>query len=127
MAARAPTSSGAATATTGCPAAPDIDRLFGGAGDDQLDGGADADAMYGWAGNDTYYVNSSGDVVQEEVGAGIDTVWCTVAITSLAANVEHLHFNGVGSFTGIGNEYRQHHHRQRPAPTGWTAAAATTC
>ncbi len=82
-----------------------IDRLIGGAGDDQLDGGADADAMYGWGGNDTYYVNSSGDVVREEIGAGIDTVWSTVAITSLAANVEHLHFNGVGSFTGIGNEY----------------------
>jgi Ca2+-binding RTX toxin-like protein len=82
-----------------------IDRLIGGAGGDQLDGGADADFMYGWDGNDTYYVNSAGDVVQEELGAGIDTVWSSVSVTSLAANVEHLHFNGVGSFTGIGNEY----------------------
>jgi Ca2+-binding RTX toxin-like protein len=82
-----------------------VDRLIGGNGDDQLDGGADADAMYGWAGNDTYFVNSVGDLVREEVGAGIDTVWSSVAVTSLTANVENLHFNGVGSFTGIGNEY----------------------
>jgi Ca2+-binding RTX toxin-like protein len=82
-----------------------IDRLVGGDGHDQIDGGADADFMYGWGGNDTYYVNSSGDAVREELGAGIDTVWSTVAYTSLAANVEHLYFNGVGSFTGIGNEY----------------------
>jgi Ca2+-binding RTX toxin-like protein len=81
------------------------DRLIGGNGDDQLDGGADGDAMYGWGGNDTYFVNSVGDLVREEIGSGIDTVWSSVAVTSLAANVEHLHFNGVGSFTGIGNEY----------------------
>ena len=79
MAVRVPTSSGAAMATTGSPAARTTTGSYGGNGNDQLDGGAGADAMYGGAGNDTYYVNSSGDVVQEEAGAGIDTVWSTLA------------------------------------------------
>ena len=122
-------------ATTGCPAAPGSTGSSAALATTSSTAGPDADAMYGWGGNDTYYVNSSGDVVREEIGAGIDTVWSTVAITSLAANVEHLHFNGVGSFTGIGNEYRQHHHRQhlvRPAGRGrrrrrcWSAAAGRT-
>ena len=81
----------------------DNDRLYGGNGDDQLDGGAAADAMYGAAGNDTYYVNSSGDVVHEGVAAGVDTVWSSLASYTLTADVENLRYNGVGSFTGIGN------------------------
>jgi Ca2+-binding RTX toxin-like protein len=63
--------------------------------------------MDGWRGNDTYFVNSYGDVVKEQAGSdyGIDTVWSTLNTTYLAANVENLHFNGVGNFTGVGNEH----------------------
>ena len=37
------------------------------------------------------------------VAAGIDTVWSSLANYILTADVENLHYNGVGSFTGIGN------------------------
>jgi len=54
--------------------------------------------MAGGAGNDTYYVDSIGDVVTENVGEGTDTVRTVVTLT-LADNVE----NGVvASTTGIG-------------------------
>jgi Ca2+-binding RTX toxin-like protein len=81
----------------------DNDTLHGDAGDDQLDGGAGADVMGGLTGNDTYFVNDAGDVVYELAGFGIDTMWSTLATTTLAANVEHLRYNGVGNFTGVGN------------------------
>jgi Ca2+-binding RTX toxin-like protein len=79
------------------------DKLYGQGGDDQLDGGAGADYMAGGTGNDTYYVNSSGDVVYEYTDHGADTVWASIASYTLTANVENLRYNGVGSFTGIGN------------------------
>ncbi len=79
------------------------DLLNGGAGNDILDGGAGDDDMYGGAGDDTYFVNSAGDLVAEEAGGGVDTVWSSLANYTLTANVEVLRFFGSGNFTGIGN------------------------
>ena len=45
------------------------DRLFGGAGNDLIDGGQGADYMSGGAGNDTYYVDNSGDVIDDKGSA----------------------------------------------------------
>ncbi|XPM59212.2 MAG: calcium-binding protein [Leptolyngbya sp. IPPAS B-1204] len=83
------------------------DTLISGVGNDALDGGTGNDTMNGGGGNDTYAVDSAGDVIQEAVNGGIDTVISTVDHT-LAANVENLTlFNVVTqstAFNGTGNE-----------------------
>jgi Ca2+-binding RTX toxin-like protein len=80
--------------------------LNGDAGDNEVTGTSGADTMSGGAGNDTYYVNHSGDVVNEVAGAGIDTVISSVSNSSakpLAANVENLRLIGL-VIQGAGNE-----------------------
>lgn len=88
------------------------DRLEGGAGDDALysssrdntllDDGT-IDTLVGGAGNDSYYVTSSGDIVQELGNEGVDTVYSSVSILRLAANVEKLVLLGSAE-KAIGNE-----------------------
>jgi|GEM_PF-874962 len=77
--------------------------IKGNGGNNSLDGGAGADTMIGGSGNDTYRVDNSGDIVQEDTGAGSDTVISTLDRYTLTDNVENLQvIGGVGS-TGIGN------------------------
>jgi len=100
-----------------------IDYLSGGDGDDKLDGGADDDQLFGNNGNDTLYSGSgfdtlngglgndtfvitstsSGAVIIEGVGEGIDTVQSALS-HFLAANVENLTLTGSADIDGIGNE-----------------------
>ncbi|UUZ70497.1 calcium-binding protein [Polaromonas sp. P2-4] len=77
--------------------------LNGGAGNDVLIGGAGSDTMAGGTGHDTYEVTDAGDVVIENAGEGVDTVWAYVNHT-LAANVENLVYGGTGIFIGTGND-----------------------
>ncbi|WP_259667990.1 M10 family metallopeptidase C-terminal domain-containing protein, partial [Rhizobium lentis] len=77
--------------------------ITGGAGNDTLNGGLGADTLIGGAGNDTYIVDDAGDIVTEAADAGTDTVRTTLAIYTLAANVENLSFIGTGTFAGTGN------------------------
>ena len=77
--------------------------MIGSNGNDTLIGGAGNDTLKGGLGNDTYEVRETGDVVVENAGAGIDTVWAYVNY-SLAANVENLVFSSaVGNLKGTGN------------------------
>ncbi|WP_223462319.1 peroxidase family protein [Pseudomonas sp. A-R-26] len=78
--------------------------IAGGAGNDVLVGGAGADMMVGGGGSDTYEVTDLGDQAVELAGAGIDTVWTSLASYTLSANVENLFFGGSGNFAGTGNE-----------------------
>ena len=78
------------------------DTLVGGVGNDVLDGGSGADLMIGGRGNDTYYVDNPGDVVVEQAGEGIDTVYSTISWT-LPDHVEHLTLTGRGALSGRGN------------------------
>jgi len=81
------------------------DTLNGNGGNDQLDGGTGADTMNGGTGNDTYFVEDTGDVVNENSGEGTDTVRVAVlASYTLTANVEKLINTGSGTFTGTGND-----------------------
>ncbi len=47
-----------------------LDNLNGGAGNDTLDGGVGNDTMTGGAGNDLYYVDSTSDVIVEQLNEG---------------------------------------------------------
>ncbi|ESQ76635.1 calcium-binding protein [Asticcacaulis sp. AC402] len=72
-------------------------------GDDQLDGGAGSDNLTGGFGNDTYYVDSVADTVNENSGAGIDTVISTISYSMVGKLVEHLVLAGTDNLTGWGN------------------------
>jgi Ca2+-binding RTX toxin-like protein len=76
--------------------------LRGGAGNDRLIGGGGTDTLVGGTGNDTYVVDSTGDVVTERAGEGVDVVESSATYT-LAANVEHLTLTGTAAINGTGN------------------------
>lgn len=77
-------------------------EIRGNDGDNVINGGVGADTMTGGAGNDTYYVDNIGDVVIEDVSAGIDAVLASVSF-SLSANVENLTLTGTAAINGAGN------------------------
>ena len=78
------------------------DYLWGDAGNDTLLGGTGTDTMEGSTGDDTYEVDSSSDVVIEQVGEGVDTILAPVTRT-LDANVENLTLTGTNPINGMGN------------------------
>ncbi|RZU47640.1 hemolysin type calcium-binding protein [Fluviicoccus keumensis] len=80
------------------------DNLLSGLdGDDTLNGQAGNDTLDGGLGNDSYYVDSAGDVVIEQVGSGTDVVYSSLSYT-LPANVEVLYLQGRADLGGMGNE-----------------------
>ncbi|MFN0193741.1 MAG: beta strand repeat-containing protein [Aestuariivirga sp.] len=76
--------------------------IFGTSGQNTLDGGIGADRLSGFNGNDLYIVDSSGDLVFEQAGQGIDEVQSSVNHT-LAVNVENLTLTGAGNVNATGN------------------------
>ncbi|MBO1907862.1 hypothetical protein KHP60_20790 [Microvirga sp. 3-52] len=77
-------------------------QITGNAGNNLLDGGAGADRLAGGLGNDTYIVDDAGDIVNEALDEGVDTVRASVSYT-LADNVENLVLTGTGDSDGTGN------------------------
>lgn len=59
------------------------DVLYGGRGNDLLDGGYHDDSMAGGTGDDVYYVENKGDIVDEQVGEGYDTVFVDATLLYL--------------------------------------------
>ncbi|WP_460097797.1 calcium-binding protein [Pseudomonas sp. S3_C01] len=76
--------------------------LRGNVADNRLDGAQGADRMIGGLGNDTYFVDSAGDAVVEDLYGGNDKVISTLDYT-LAANVEALTLSGP-ALNATGNE-----------------------
>ncbi|MDE2155677.1 MAG: hypothetical protein KGJ32_07250 [Xanthomonadaceae bacterium] len=74
--------------------------LIGNALDNVLDGGQGADTLQGGAGNDTYYVDQTGDRIQENAGEGTDTVVTTLDWT-LGDQVENLTLIGSADFVHL--------------------------
>ncbi len=78
------------------------DTLYGNAGNDILSGGTGNDTMRGGIGNDIYIVDSTSDIVSENLSEGIDLMQSSVTCT-LAANVENLTLTGTSAINGTGN------------------------
>jgi Ca2+-binding RTX toxin-like protein len=76
--------------------------LKGNSGNNILDGQGNADLMEGGVGNDTYFVNHTEDVVAENAGAGMDTVYSSTLSYTLGQNVENLFLQGA-ALNGTGN------------------------
>jgi Ca2+-binding RTX toxin-like protein len=79
------------------------DILIGGDGNDRLGGFGGANQMRGGLGDDIYYSRSAGDVLTEALDAGRDTLYSTVNVGALAANVECLTIYD-GATLGVGNK-----------------------
>jgi Ca2+-binding RTX toxin-like protein len=74
----------------------------GNALDNVLTGNSANNTLAGGAGNDVYFVQNTGDVVNENAGEGTDVV-NTSLTTTLGANLEGLFLTGTGSINGTGN------------------------
>ena len=76
--------------------------LYGNALNNILDGRTGTDNMNGGLGSDSYYVNTSGDVINEAAGAGtLDTIFAQTSYTN-AANVERLFLLNGGNYNANG-------------------------
>ena len=76
------------------------DTLNGTANNDWISGGAGNDTMTGGTGSDTYVVDAAGDSVKESLNEGYDVIESSIAIATLADNVEGLILTANVSGTG---------------------------
>ncbi|MEL6584341.1 MAG: choice-of-anchor L domain-containing protein [Pseudomonadota bacterium] len=79
------------------------DEIIGGDGRDVLDGGVGADVMRGGQGDDIYYIDNSGDVVDESDGSGRDKVKSTLDHTLKAAFEDIWLIEGSDATSATGN------------------------
>jgi VCBS repeat-containing protein len=77
-------------------------NITGTGGNNTLDGGAGVDTLTGAAGNDIYIVDNSADVVVENAGEGIDSVFASADYV-LSDNIENLTLTGAADINGTGN------------------------
>ena len=71
-------------------------------GHDVLDGGLGADEMIGGLGDDRYIVDNDGDIVNEFMGDGDDTVESSISY-KLGADIENLALTGAAAIDATGN------------------------
>ncbi|PTQ89028.1 nidogen-like domain-containing protein [Agitococcus lubricus] len=76
--------------------------LTGNSANNSLDGGAGVDTLVGGLGDDSYFVDSSTDVITENVNEGTDTAYASVNYT-LSTHVENLVLVGTLEIDGTGN------------------------
>jgi Ca2+-binding RTX toxin-like protein len=76
------------------------DTIFGDDGNDILVGGSGNDSLIGGLGNDLYIVDSAGDAVVENPGAGNDTVQATASISFVGTtNLNNIEVLDIGANT----------------------------
>jgi Ca2+-binding RTX toxin-like protein len=78
--------------------------ITGNSANNSIDGGLGLDALIGSLGNDIYTVDSTTDVITENVNEGTDTIQSSVTF-SLATlpNIENLTLTGIEVINGTGN------------------------
>jgi Ca2+-binding RTX toxin-like protein len=76
--------------------------LVGNAGNNTLDGKGGDDTMIGGAGNDIYFIDSTSDLVVENVGEGNDIVHSSVDYT-IGPNIESVILDGTGNINAAGS------------------------
>ena len=80
------------------------DWVATGAGADTLNGGAGIDTLIGGTGNDIYVVDSTTDVIIENVGEGTDTIQSSVTFNlATVVNIENLTLTGSSSISATGD------------------------
>ena len=79
------------------------DIIFGNSGNNIIDGLTGTDNMNGGLGDDTYYSNTSGDVINEAVGEGLDTIY-SLSSNTIAQNVERLFLLGTANYNANGRD-----------------------
>jgi Ca2+-binding RTX toxin-like protein len=76
--------------------------LNAGDGNDTIDGGTGIDTLIGGNGNDTYLVDTTTDILTENIDGGMDTVSSSASYV-LGVNLENLTLTGTGNINGTGN------------------------
>src|SRR5262245_52902918 len=76
--------------------------LAGNSSNNALDGLGGDDTMVGGLGDDTYVIDSTSDLVTENVGEGNDVVRTTVDYT-IGPNIESVILDGIGNINAAGN------------------------
>ncbi len=81
------------------------DTLYGSNGDDLFRDTAGADHMHGGLGHDTYFIDHTGDRIEEWQGEGHDTVYSTLSfeLRAHSQHIENLFLTGGEGLEGIGN------------------------
>lgn len=82
------------------------DEIVGNTGNNILNGLSGNDRLEGGKGDDTYVVDSSSDIVVENVDSGIDTVQSSVSFFLTSAGtkaVENVTLTGIGNLASTGN------------------------
>ena len=77
--------------------------LIGGDGRDSLAGAGGGDTMIGGAGDDLYSIDSTSDVVIENLDEGHDGVFASLDYT-LGPNIEYVQLTGYGNLNAVGND-----------------------
>jgi len=77
-------------------------NITGTSGNNTLDGGTGVDTLAGGAGSDIYIVDNSADVVVENAGEGIDSVFASADYV-LSDNIENLTLTGAADINATGN------------------------
>ncbi|HYD18538.1 MAG TPA: calcium-binding protein [Patescibacteria group bacterium] len=78
-----------------------VNIIKGNTYDNFLNGGGGADTMDGGAGNDSYGIDTISDVIKDS--AGIDTVYSSLASTTLGRGLENLTLTALSDADGTGN------------------------
>lgn len=79
--------------------------LSGGIGNDTLDGGAGADTMNGGMNSNTYYVDSTGDVIIEDMAATNSKVFSSItySLDPASTSLRDLQLTGTAALNATGN------------------------
>jgi Ca2+-binding RTX toxin-like protein len=76
--------------------------IIGNTAKNTLSGGSGIDTLIGGAGNDTYVIDTTTDILTENVNEGTDIVSSNVTYT-LGSNLENLTLTGTNTIDGMGN------------------------